>query len=223
LNLITVCAEGGDFKGAAAAASETAKLFPSSADAFVARGAAEALLGQLGLAYDDFSRGEELNPSRADIRFFVALMNYKMGKFPDAVHILNAAIKGGLEDSDLHYLLAECLLKTGNGDMDAAIKELNRAVTLNAESISARTLRGKLLLDTGHVGQAVSDLEFAITHEPESRSAAYNLARAYRALGREADAKVLFQKIRDQPASTLSEAGDRRLNGALSEKSPGQQ
>jgi Flp pilus assembly protein TadD len=150
-------------------------------------------------------------------------MNYKMGKFPDAVHILNAAIKGGLEDSDLHYLLAECLLKTGNGDMYAAIKELNRAVTLNAESISARTLRGKLLLDTGHVGQAVSDLEFAITHEPESRSAAYNLARAYRALGREADAKVLFQKIRDQPASTLSEAGDRRLNGALSEKSAGQQ
>ena len=218
-----MCAEGGDFKAAATAASETAKLFPTSADAIVARGAAEALLGQLGAAYDDFSRAAELDPSRADIRFFVALMDYDMGKFADAAQVLNEAIKGGVDDSDLHYLLAECLLKADNGNTNAALAELNRAVWMNAQSISARTLRGRLLLEAGHVEQALSDLEFASKHDPESRSAAYNLARAYRAAGRDADAKAIFQKFREQPASTLSETGDRRLNGALSEKSVGRQ
>jgi tetratricopeptide (TPR) repeat protein len=222
LNLITVCAEGGDFKSAAEAASETAKLFPASADAFVARGAAEALMGELNSAYDDFSHSAQLDPRRADIRFFLALMDYKMGKFADAVHILDTAIKGGLEDSDLHYLLAECLLNTENGNRDAALAALNRAIALNGDSVSARTMRGKLLLEAGHADQAVRDLEFANKQEPESRSAGYNLARAYRALGREAEAQAIFRKIHDQPASTMTEMGERRLNDALSEKSAGQ-
>jgi tetratricopeptide (TPR) repeat protein len=219
LNLITVCAEGGDYKSAAEAASETTRLFPASADAFVAQGAAEALSGQLNTAYDDFSRSAELNPSRADIRFFLALMDYKMDKFSEAIRVLDIAIKSGLQDSDLHYLLAECLLKTENGSTNAALQALNRAITLNADSISARTLRGKVLLESGHPDQALQDLEFAHKHEPESRSAAYNLARAYRATGKNAEAQAIFRKLRDQPASTISEAGDRRLNGALAEKS----
>jgi tetratricopeptide (TPR) repeat protein len=222
LNLITVCAEGGDFKSAAEAASATAKLFPASADAFVARGAAEALLGELNPAYDDFSHSAQLDPRRPDIRFFQALMDYKMGKFADAVQILDTAIKGGLDDSDLHYLLAECLLNTENGNRDAALAALNRAIALNGDSVSARTMRGKLLLEAGHADQAVRDLELANKQEPESRSAGYNLARAYRALGREAEAQAIFRKIHDQPASTVTEIGERRLNDALSEKSAGQ-
>lgn len=223
LNLITVCAEGGDFKAAAEAASETVKLFPSSADAYVSRGAAEALLGQVGAAYEDFSHGAGLEPSRPDIRFFVALMDYKSGKFADAIAVLNAAIKSGLEDSDLHYLLAECLLKAENGNIHVALKELNLAVADNADSTSARTLRGRLLLEAGHPDQALSDLEFANKHQPDSRSAAYTLARAYRAVGRNADAQAIFSKLRNQPASTLSEMGDRRLNDALSDERDGSQ
>jgi tetratricopeptide (TPR) repeat protein len=222
LNLITVCAEGGDLKSAAEVASETTKLFPASADAFVGLGAAEALLGQLKSAYNDFSRSAELDPKRADVRFFLALMDYKMDEFGQAVQILHTAIKGGIEDSDLHYLMAECLLKTDSGNTNAAIEELDAALTINADSVSSRTLRGKLLLETGRANRAVSDLEFATEHDPESRSAAYNLARAYRAVGRDGDARAIFAKIHDQPASTLSETGDRRLTDSLSEKSTAQ-
>jgi tetratricopeptide (TPR) repeat protein len=223
LNLITVYAEGGDFKGAAEAASETIKLFPASADAFVSHGAAQALLGQIDSAYEDFSRSAKLDPSRPDVRFFSALMDYKLDKFTQAIQILRIAINEGLQDSDLHYLLAECLLKADNGNRDEALEELNRAVVLNADSVSARTLRGKLLLESGQVKQAVSDLEFASKRDPEYRSAAYNLARAYRALGRNSEAQAIFARLRDQSVSTVSEMGDRRLNEALSPKSTEQQ
>ena len=223
LNLITVCAEGGDFKSAAAAAAETMKLFPTSADALVAHGAAEALLGESSAALQDFSRGAEIDSSRADIRFFQALMNYKMDKYEDAAHILENAINSGLQDSDLHYLLAECLLKTNAGNEDAAVGQLNQAITLNADSVPARTLRGKLLLESGHAQKAISDLELANKVDPDYRGAAYNLARAYRSAGREAESRAIFRKLHDQSASTVSEAGDRKLNDALSPKGAEQQ
>jgi len=218
LNLVTVCAEGGDFKGAAEAASETTKLFPESADAFVSRGAAEALLGQMSSAYEDFSTSAKLDPARPDVRFFLALMEYKLGKFQEAVQILRTAIEQGLQDADLHYLLAECLLKSGDGNTPEALAELNKAVALNADSVSSLTLRGKLLLESGKARQALADLELASKLDPDYRSAAYHLARAYRALGRNAEAQAVFDRIHDQSASTVSEAGDRRLNDVLSPK-----
>ncbi len=218
LNLITVCAEGGDFKGAAEAAMETTKLFPESADAFVSRGAAEALLGQLDLAYSDFSTSAKLDAQRPDIRFFQALMDYKLGKFNEAVQILHSAIQQGMQGSDLHYLLGECLLKTAAGNTEQAIAELNKAIALNADSVSARTLRGKLLLESGQAQLALADLEFAAKEDPEYRSASYNLARAYRAVGRNTEAQQVFARIHDQSSSTVSETGNRRLTDALAPK-----
>lgn len=219
LNLITVCAEGGDFKSAADAASEATKSFPDSADAFVAYGAAQALLGHLKEAYDEFSHGAKLDPNRSDIQFFLALMDYQMDKMNEAAQLLQAALKRGLQDSDLHYLLAECLLKLDAANTVPALQQLSEAITLNPDSVSARTLRGRLLLESGHADKAISDLELANRQDPEYRSATYNLARAYRLVGRSADAQKLFAKIQNQSSATISETGNRRLNEALVPKS----
>lgn len=215
LNLVTVCAEGGNFEKAAQVASQATRLFPESAEVFIAEGAANMLLGHLGEAYANFSTAVSLDPSRPDTRFFLALTNYKEGKYIDAVTVLRAAIQGGLVDSDLHYLLAECLLKVNAADTASAITELNRAIKLDDNSVSARTLRGKLLLEKGDAKEAVPDLEFANHHDPDLRGASYNLARAYRALGKEDQARALFQQLRGQTADALKTMSDQKLSDAL--------
>jgi tetratricopeptide (TPR) repeat protein len=215
LNVITVCAEGGDFKRAAQFASRAAELFPKSAEVFIARGAAYTLLGQLDRAYQDFSTAASLSPERPDARFFLALVDYKQGKFPDALSVLRSAQKMGIADADLDYLTAECLLKIDSADTQAALGYLDHAIELNPQSAAARTLRGKLLLDRNLPARALTDLEVSVRQDPSSRSAIYNLARAYRMLGRAGDAEALFQQLRNQQADTLTEVGDSRLSGAL--------
>jgi tetratricopeptide (TPR) repeat protein len=218
LNLVTTCAEGGDLSKAAEIAAETKRLFPDSAEAAIVLGAAETMLGHLDRAYAEFSAGARLAPSRADARFFLALVDYKQGKYPDAIAVLQTALKDGIADADLHYLMAECLLKQDPANSEKAMQQLDRSLELNAKSVAARALRGKLLLENGRTQQAVADLELARQQDPQSRAALYTLARAYRAEGRADDARTLLQQLRTQSTDALSEMTETRLNDAVTGK-----
>jgi tetratricopeptide (TPR) repeat protein len=131
---------------------------------------------------------------------------------------LEAARESGIEDSDLHYLMAECLLRADAARTQDAMRELNRALELNATSVSARAVRGKLLLEAKRPNEAVADLMLAHERDPNSRSAAYNLARAYRAIGKIEEANRLFERIRNQEPDSLGELSRQRLDDALAQK-----
>ena len=215
LNLATVCAEEGDYTKSAEVATEAAQRFPRAPEAFIFSGAANSLVGKLDRAYANFKEAARLAPDRPDARFLLAVTEYKQSNFTDALNTLETAKKDGLVDSDLNYLTAECLLKLDETKTKSALAEVNRAIELNARSVSARTLRGKLLLEAGHAKEALPDLEMAAHIEPDSRAAVYNLARAYRSLGKTAEAQALFAKLRTTNSNAVTEAGDRRLNEAL--------
>jgi tetratricopeptide (TPR) repeat protein len=216
LNLVTLFADTGHFKNAADMANQATLAFPQSAEAFVARGAANNLLGKLDQSHRDFAAAIQLSPGNADARFLLALSDYKQGQFAEAISELKAAIGSGIVDSDLHYLLAECILKVNPSKTADAITELNQAIQLNGRSVSARTLRGKLLLQSGNAKQAVGDLELAHQVDPTSRSALYNLARADSALGKTEEAKSLSKQLNTQTPDALGELSDQRLKRALS-------
>ncbi len=218
LNLTTVCAEGGNYQRAAEVATKASLVFPESAEVFIVRGAAYTFLGQLDAAYADFTTAAKLAPGRADTRFFLALMDYKQGKFSDAASVLEAAQKQGIVDSDLEYLMSECVLKIDSANTALALRYLDRAIELNPHSTAARTSRGKLRLESNQVKEATADLELALKDDPSSRSAQYNLARAYKSLGRTSEAQALFQQLRDAKTNTLTEMGDVRLTEALTDK-----
>lgn len=218
LNLVTLYADQDRYAEAAEVASDAVQAFPESAEVLVVRGAANILIGQLNSAYEDFSSAIRLAPNWADPRFFLALTRYKQGKFADAVNSLESANRRGIADSDLHYLLAECLLKLNAANTQAALHELDKAVELNSDSVSARALRGKLLLEAGSTKEAVADLERAHQRDPGSRTAAYNLARAYQKLGRKGDSQLLFEQLRSGKIDAVSELSQRRLNEVLIQK-----
>jgi tetratricopeptide (TPR) repeat protein len=218
LNLVTLYADQDRYAEAAKIASDAVQVFPESAEVLVVRGAANTLIGQLEKAYEDFSDAIRIAPDWADPRFFLALTRYKQGKFTDAINSLELANRRGIADSDLHYLLAECLLKLSAANTQAAMRELNKAVELNSNSVSARALRGKLLLETGNIKDAMGDLERAHQRDPGSRAAAYNLARAYQKSGRREESNLLFEQLRSGKIDSMSELSQRRLNEALIRK-----
>jgi tetratricopeptide (TPR) repeat protein len=215
LNLVTLYADTGNFVKASDVANQAVHTFPQNPDVFIVSGSAHTLLGKLDAAHIDFATAARLAPAKADPRFFLALTDYKQGKFATAASELKKAIAAGIVNSDLHYLLAESLIKIDPSDSREPLVELDRAIAIDSQSVPARSLRGKLLLEGGHPKQAIVDLKLALRTDPDSRSATYNLARAYTALGETAEAKVLFQRLNSHPTDSLHELSERKLKDAL--------
>jgi tetratricopeptide (TPR) repeat protein len=222
-NLITLFVDAGETAKAAQVADQAVAALPQSAEAFVMRGSIKMSQSRLEDAYDDFSAAAGVSPHSPDPRFFMALSDYKQGKFVEGAEELKAAIRSGIVDSDLHYLLAECMVRMDSSSSAGALAELNRAIQLNPKSVSARTLRGKMLLEAGHPQDALLDLrvarELAPNPERDSRNATYFLARTYMALGKRDQANALFAQLSSQFSSnnldTLNELGDRRMKAVL--------
>jgi tetratricopeptide (TPR) repeat protein len=222
-NLITLFVDAGEITKAAQVADNAVAAMPQSAEALVMRGSIRMSQSRLEDAYEDFSAAAGISPHSADPRFFMALSDYKQRKFVEGAEELKAAIQSGIVDSDLHYLLAECMIRMNSSNSSTALAELNRAIELNPKSVSARTLRGKMLLEAGRPQDALLDLraarELAPNPERDSRNATYLLARTYVALGKRDQANALFAQLSSHFISnnldTLNELGDRRMKAVL--------
>ncbi len=219
LNLVTLLTDAGQFSQAEKVAAQAVVAFPQNSEVLIVRGAAYSLLGELNKAHSDFAHAIRISPQKADPRFFLAVTDYKLGNYTTAASELKATMQAGVVDSDLEYLLAECMLKIDPTKPADAITELDRAIKLNGKSVPALTLRGKLLLEQGHAREAVTDLEAAHQIDPTMRSATYNLARAYFTLGRRKDAEALYQQLNKQSIDAVSELSDHRMKQVLSGKS----
>jgi tetratricopeptide (TPR) repeat protein len=179
--------------------------------------------GEFEKAHEDFREAIQQSPNDPSPRFFEALSDYKQQKFSVARDELNAAIDSGIVNSDLHYLLAECLVRIEPTKPANGIAELNSAIRIDPMSVSPRVLRGELLLDAGRPQKALEDLLVATRLQSgpqrDSRNAIYLLARTYRALGQEKQARALFARVGSQfSADTdtdLSDLSDLRIKDAL--------
>jgi tetratricopeptide (TPR) repeat protein len=218
LNLVALFADSADFVRASDIATQATVAFPHDSEVFVVLGAADTLSGKLDKAHGDFEKAVQLSPHQAEPRFFLALTDYKQNHFTEATAELNASIASGIVDSDLHYLLAESILKVDAAKTKDSLRELNQAIEINPKSVSARTLRGRLLLEDHQPQQAIIDLEVAHQIDPNSHSAAYILARAYSAAGRKEDAKTLFAQLSTQFHRDLEDQKNMEIMDALSEQ-----
>jgi tetratricopeptide (TPR) repeat protein len=216
LNLITLLTDAGQFAEAQKVATECVAAFPDKAEVFVVRGATETLLGQLDKARGDFESAVRISPAQTNPRFFLALTDYKLNNYAVAAADLRSAMHAGVVSADLEYLLAECMLKLEPTKPAKALAELDTAIRFDGNSVPSRTLRGKLVLEEGNPQKAVADLEIAHKIDPAMRSATYNLARAYFAVGKQKEAQALYHQLQEQTTDTVNELSDRRIKQVLS-------
>jgi tetratricopeptide (TPR) repeat protein len=222
-NLITLFVDTSEMDKAAQVANKAVAAFPQSAEALSMRGTIALSQDRSDDAYRDFSAAAQLAPKIPDPSFFMALVDYRQSKYDEAEKVLRNAIASGIEDSDLHYLLAECLLRVDSANANRALAELNQAITLNSNSVSARVLRGSTLLEAGRPQDALVDLKIARDLDPnpqrDTRNTTYLLGRAYMALGKREEAKALFAQLGQQfssnKADTLNQLSEQKMRATL--------
>ena len=222
-NLIALFVDTSEMDKAAQVADRAVAALPENAEALSMRGSIELYRSQTDEAYRDFSGAAELAPHSPDPRFFMALVDYRQSKFDQAAKVLRDAITAGIADSDLHYLLAECVLRIDPSNGGAALQELDRAIQLNPKSVPARILRGERLLAAGRPQDAVVDLKIARDLDPnpqrDTKNTTYLLGRAYAALGKREEANALFAQLGHQftpnKADTLNQLGEQKIQAAL--------
>ena len=222
-NLITLFVDTSETDKAIQVANKAIATFPQSAEALLMRGSIELSRDRSIDAYHDFAAAAQLAPEAPDPPFFMALVDYRQSKYDEAETVLRKAIASGVADSDLHYLLAECVLRVDAANTSGALLELNEAIRLSPNSVPARALRGSTLLDTGHPAEALVDLKVARDLDPDperdTRNTTYLLGRAYVALGRREEAKPLFAQLSSQfssnKADTLDQLSKQKMRAAL--------
>jgi tetratricopeptide (TPR) repeat protein len=222
-NLIALFVDTSELDKAAQVADKAVVALPQNADALSMRGSIELYKNQTDEAYRDFSAAAELASHSADPRFFMALVDYRQSKFDQAAKVLRDAIASGIADSDLHYMLAECVLRIDPSNASAALSELDRAIRLNPKSVPARILRGETLLAARRPQDAVVDLKIARDLDPnpqrDTSNTTYLLGRAYVALGKRDQATALFAQLGHQftpnKTDTLNQLGDQKIQATL--------
>lgn len=215
LNLITLLGDEGEFAKALEVADKAVSTFPRDAEILVVRGAAHTLVGETAKARADFKATIKVSPLYGPPRFFLAVSEYRDGNYGAARDEISLALRAGVKDPDLYYLLAEAMLRLDPSNSQKAMIELNRAIAMNPRHVQALSLRGKLRLQQHDLKDAVSDLELAHTIDPASPSATYNLARAYFALGKTEEASALSKQLAAPGADAVSELSDQKLKSAL--------
>jgi tetratricopeptide (TPR) repeat protein len=215
LNLVTLLCDEGRFSDAVDIANKAASTFPRNAEVLVVRGAAHTLVGETAKARADFQAAIEASPLNGSPRFFLAASDYKEGRYADARDEIVRALRAGVKDSDLDYLLAEATVRLNPGNIESPLAELNRAIAMNPRQVQALSLRGKLRLQQYDLNDAVSDLELAHSIDPASASATYNLARAYFALGKTEEASALSKQLASSGADAVNELSDQKLKSVL--------
>ena len=218
LNLVALFADSDDYENAAKIANRATLVFPENPDVFVVLGAADTLRGDYSKSHADLEKAIHLSPHLAQPRFLLAVSDYKRRDFKRAETEIKEALGSGVDDSDLHYLLAECLFELDATQEGAILSELNRAIELNPRNVSARTMRGRMFLEQHHAQEAVADLESAHQADPDSHSATYALARAYAATGRKDEAKALFSRLSSQLSQDLKNQRNMEITDALNER-----
>ena len=215
LNLVTLLCDEGELTNAVDVADRAVSIFPRDAELLVVRGATFTLVGETAKARADFKAAIKTSPLYSPPRFFLAVSEYRDGNYGVACDEISQALRLGVKDSDLYYLLAEAMLRLDPNNSQKAMIELNRSVAMNPRQVQALSLRGKLRLQRHDLKDAVSDLELAHKIDPASPSATYNLARAYFALGKTEEASSLSKQLAAPGADAVSELSDQKLKSAL--------
>ncbi len=215
LNLVTLLCDEGEVTNAVDVADRAVSIFPRDAEILVVRGAAYTLVGETAKARADFKAAIKTSPLYGPPRFFLAVSEYRDGNYGVSCDEISQALRAGVKDSDLYYLLAEAMLRLDPTNSQKAMVELNRSVAINPRQVQALSLRGKLRLQLHDLKDAVSDLELAHKIDPASPSATYNLARAYFVLGKTAEANSLSKELAATGADAVSELSDQKLKSAL--------
>lgn len=187
LELVALCVDHVNYDLALEIANVGLQHVPRSYHLLLERGAVRAMKGQYADAVRDIHAAAALEPGK-DLPYFaesMALM--ELDRMKESIQLLRQRVAIHPNDYLTLYALGEALNQAGPAPGSAQAKEainaLERSVRLNPGFAPSRAILGTLLLASGKLNPAISQLNAAMRLDPEDLRPAYGLARAYRREG----------------------------------------
>ena len=145
------------------------KKSEKKSELFNSRGLAQFNIGEFSSAIKDFVEAIKVNP-----KFSSAYNNrgiaYTMSKqFESAIKDFTKAIEIDPRFVDAYMSRSEILIYE-KGDLDGGVRDIDRAISLDAKNGKAYSFRGEVMRQKGNLDQAIADHETAIRLNPTPES-----------------------------------------------------
>lgn len=190
----------GDFKGAADALTRQLSILPS-VDAYLARAAARAEMGNLAGALSDAEEARKLDPASSQAVVSVANYTAELGNVPKAVALLDERIELGGKTRD-DYRRSKSALIGQFGDAQAALAQLDALIAEKPGSPALLNQRCWIKASRNvQIDSALKDCTSAIELSESTAAILDSRALVWMRLGRDEDA------LRDLDAALLQVPG----------------
>lgn len=152
--------------------------------------------GDLTNAIKYFQKTMDLQPANPQAKFFLATVLEESGDLPSALKIYRELTKLAPDDPNGNLGLGSLLIKLEGETSVEGLKALQRAVALKGDLYEARVALGKTLIRLNRAAEAIVHLEKAAEIAPSNPEPPFQLALAYRKLGKRAEAERETARVR---------------------------
>lgn len=180
----------GDNIGSIAALSRSVELAPGSFDAQFALGRALYGAGDPIGAARAFRASVALRPTHAEARFFLCTALERAGDNRGALASYREFVTIAPNIAVSHLGLGVLLVKQGAPDQDEGIRELEKALVIDDKLYEGHVSLGRALIRARRPAESISYLKRAAELAPDNPEPHYQLAIAYRRLGKRQEAEA---------------------------------
>jgi Flp pilus assembly protein TadD len=209
--LAVVLAVKSDNAGAIEALRRASDLAPESFDALFALGRALYGASDLAAAALTFRRAILLRPQDPQARFFLATTLESSGNNAEARETYRELIRLDAGNAEGHLGLGALLVKL-DANSKEGISELLEAVKLKDNLYEARIVLGRAFIKAGRHAEALNHLTRAAQLAPDNPEPHYQLAIAYRRLGRPENAQREADIVKEINARRRPKAPESKLS-----------
>ncbi len=166
---------------------EAVRLSPDNFDAQFSLGRAYFGQGDTAAATEAFKKASSLRPQDVRAKFFLATALERGGNIDGATVAYRNLVSLAPSSAEGHLGLGALLVKRPETLIEG-VAELQRAIDLNGDSYEGRVSLGRALILAGKPGDAIVHLKMAATLVPANPEPHYQMAMAFKKLGRNPEA-----------------------------------
>lgn len=176
---------------------ESINDFPTSARLWIGLGIAQFYDSKLTDAQQSLKKALTLDPKLVAGMAYLAAISNVNGQSAEAATFYGRALAIDQNNSALHYLLADTLLKDATVDNQKVEIHLKRAIELDARLAAAHLALGRLYVRQKRFPEAILELEKTVQLEPNRAEAFYQLGQVYGRLKRTEESRAALAKFKE--------------------------
>ncbi len=166
------------------------KLIPNHFDANFSLGRAYFGNGEIDKSVNSFRQAVLIKPTDVRSRFFLATALERAGTIGEALAEYRKVLELEPNSADGNLGLGVLLIKTEGDKSEEGLKALQKAVAVNPDLYEAQVTLGKTLVRMNRAAEAIEHLQKGAELGPNNPEPHFQLAIAYRKLGRKAEAEA---------------------------------